>query len=225
MQTALTLKSRNAKTGPIPVSTTSEASCPDACPLRNSGCYAEIGPLGMFWQKVTEGRAGASYEDFIAQVSALKKGTLWRHNQSGDLIGDRETISFPHLKALIKANSGKRGFTYTHYDPIKNKVNRKAIAKANSDGFTINLSANNREHADRLAETNCGPVVVILPSDVSGNVKLKTPKGRKIVVCPATYRDDVTCKSCGLCAVRDRSVIVGFPAHGIKARAASQIAA
>jgi hypothetical protein len=179
----------------------------------------------MFWQKVTEGRAGSFYEDFIAQVTALKKGALWRHNQSGDLVGDRETISLPHLKALVEANQGKRGFTYTHYDVIGNKANRKAIARANLEGFTVNLSANNREHADRLAETNCGPVVVVLPSDISGNVKLETPKGRKIVVCPATYRDDVTCKSCGLCAVRDRGVIVGFPSHGVKAKLASAIAA
>lgn len=225
MQTALTLKSRNEKTGPIPVSTTSEASCPDACPLRGFGCYAETGKLRMFWQKVTEGRAGGTYEAFLKQISALKDGQLWRHNQSGDLIGDRINISLPHLNALIKANRGKRGFTYTHYDVIRNKANRKAIAQANRDGFTVNLSGNNFRHADALADTNAGPVVVVLPSHISGNVKLETPKGRKIVVCPATYRDDVTCKSCGLCAVRDRDVIVGFPAHGVRRKAADKIAA
>ena len=65
MQTFLTIKSRNTKTGPIPVSTTSAASCPDACPLSGkNGCYAESGPLGMFWKKVTEKRVGASYADF-----------------------------------------------------------------------------------------------------------------------------------------------------------------
>ena len=34
---ALTMRSRNVKTGPIPVSTTTEATCPEACPLRRNG--------------------------------------------------------------------------------------------------------------------------------------------------------------------------------------------
>lgn len=53
---------------------------------------------------------------------------------------------------------------------------------------------------------------------------IATPKGRKVVVCPATHRDDVSCKTCGLCAVRDRKVIVGFPAHGVHKSRASAIA-
>lgn len=42
--------------------------------------------------------------------------------------------------------------------------------------------------------------------------------------CPATYRDDVTCATCGLCASTTRKVIVGFPAHGAAKRAAAAIA-
>jgi hypothetical protein len=49
-QVALTLVSRNAKTGPIPVSTTTRETCPDVCPFRKDnegGCYAEGGPIRM----------------------------------------------------------------------------------------------------------------------------------------------------------------------------------
>jgi hypothetical protein len=41
-----------------------------------------------------------------------------------------------------------------------------------------------------------------------------------IIVCPAQTRDDVTCETCGLCARADRAVIVGFRAHGTRARVA-----
>ena len=55
----LTLKSRNKKTGNIPVSTSGKHTCPDACPLKASGaCYAMGGPLGMFWTKVSKNEAG-----------------------------------------------------------------------------------------------------------------------------------------------------------------------
>ena len=129
----------------------------------------------------------------------------------------------------MAANSGKRGFTYTH-KPIAghgslSAANARAIKAANVSGFTINLSANTLKEADTLAATNIGPVVVVLPDSVQGNVKLATPAGRTVSVCPATYRDDVSCMSCGLCQRQNRKTIVGFPAHGASKRKASAVAA
>ena len=219
---ALTLKSANKKTGPIPVSTTTFDTCPDACPLQGAGCYAQSGPLAIFWRKVTEGRAGGSWRAFCDAVAALPAEQLWRHNQAGDLPGDRKDIDPLALAELVKANRGRRGFTYTHY-PMS-EANKVCVRIANREGFTVNLSANNPAHADTLAETRAGPVVTILPGAVHGRQTLRTPAGRTVVVCPATYRDDVTCASCGLCA-RQRDCIVGFPVHGSGARKANAIAA
>ena len=92
--------------------------------------------------------------------------------------------------------------------------NAAAIKSANDSGFTINLSANNLAHADQLADADIGPVVVVLPSTVHGNVKITTPAGRPVSVCPATYRDDVACDTCQLCQRQNRKSIVGFPGHG-----------
>ena len=225
-QVALTLVSRNAKTGPIPVSTTTRETCPNACPFRKDnegGCYAEGGPLAIFWGKVSKGMAGTDWQSFTKAVARLPRGVMWRHNQGGDLPGDKLRIDAQALDMLVKANRGKRGFTYTHYDAAHITANRDAIASANASGLVINLSANNLSHADALADLNAGPVVTVLPSSVTGNVKLTTPKGRKVVVCPATYRDDVSCATCGLCA-RIRDAIVGFPAHGASKRKADAIA-
>lgn len=221
-QVALTLVSRNVKTGPIPVSTTTFDTCPDACPLRNNGCYAGGGPLAIYWRKVTEGKAGVAFADFVKQVARLPKGILWRHNQAGDLAGNRVQIDAQALSDLVRANKGKRGFTYTHYNP-KVAGNADAIRDANAQGFTINLSGNSLAHADALADADCGPVVTILPADMTGKRVISTPKGRKVVVCPATYRDDVSCASCGLCAISKRNTIVGFPAHGNGKRKADAI--
>jgi len=222
---SLTAISRNAKTGPIPVSTTSAETCPPTCPFTDKGgCYAGNGPLNLFWQKVTARKLGASWDEFTKQVAKLGKGALWRHNQAGDLPGDGFAIDSAALAKLVRANKGKRGFTYTHYDSLANEGNRDAIAHANANGFTINLSANNLAHADSLAALKIAPVAVVLPSNVTGNVKLATPQGRKVVVCPATYRDNVSCASCGLCALQ-RDAIVGFPAHGVQKRKADVIAA
>ena len=99
------------------------------------------------------------------------------------------------------------------------------MADANAGGFTVNLSANTLAHADELAALAIGPVAVVLDATEGERADAVTPAGRKVVTCPATYRDNVTCASCKLCAVADRKVIVGFPAHGFRAKKARAVAA
>ncbi len=213
----LTLKSANAKTGPIPVSTTSAATCPNACPFKKSGCYADGGPLALHWAKVTDGTRGTDLESFCASIAKLPAGSLWRHNQAGDLPGIGDSIDPIALSALVVANAGKRGFTYTH-KRMDVASNVAAVRDANAGGFTVNLSANNLHHADELASLNVGPVVVVVASDQSSNTT--TPAGRKVVICPATIRDDVSCATCQMCQRQERPII-GFPAHGASVKKAN----
>ena len=147
------------------------------------------------------------------KVSSLPAGTLWRHNQAGDLPGHGETIDRGALETLVAANAGRKGFTYTHKHGSAENID--AIRAANTAGFTVNLSADSLPQADQLYELGL-PVTVVLPASVHGNQYIATAAGNRVVVCPATYRDDVNCKSCGLCQVATRKVIVGFPAHGPK---------
>ena len=102
----------------------------------------------------------------------------------------------------------------------------------------VNLSADNPAHADQLAAFGIAPVVTVLAHayaryatrhrfkrhkdlwgetigewrDRTSSLPRRTPAGRRIAICPATY-SDATCKSCGACA-RSRDAVIGFPAHG-----------
>jgi hypothetical protein len=220
----LTLKSTNKKTGPIPVSTTSAGSCPADCPFMGSGCYAESGPLAIHWKKVSAGERGDFWDDFCRKVRAFARGTFWRHNQAGDLPHIDGGIDAVNVAKLVRANAGKLGFTYSHHDCERNYANWETVRHCNAMGFTVNLSGNDLAHADRLADLGIAPVVVVLPAAVHGRADIATPAGRKVVVCPATYLDGVSCDTCRLCQVRDRPVIVGFPAHGSGARKADAVA-
>jgi hypothetical protein len=210
------LKSNNSKTGPIPVSTMGRQSCPDACSLKRNGCYGDGGPLSWHWRKVTEGIRGITWDEYCQAVERLDDDQLWRHAQVGDLPGDGDIIDRSALARLVRANRGRRGFTYTHKPVLDNIRNAAAVYWANRNGFTINLSANNLAHADDLYDTGIGPVVTVLPIDAPE--KVHTPQGRVVVVCPAQSRDDITCATCGLCQRQDRTVIVGFRAHGTAKR-------
>jgi hypothetical protein len=217
---SLTKISHNAKTGPIPVSTVSEKTCPPSCPFKKNGCYADNGPLAIHWRKVTEGSRGVEWPEFCDQIKSLPRGQLWRHSQSGDLPGAGEHVNSLELAQLVAANKGRKGFTYTH--KYNDSNNHSSIKHANDNGFTINLSANSLEHADKLAKLNIGPIVAVVPSDISTKTVF-TPEGRKGIVCPATYKENVNCASCGLCQVSKRSVIILFPAHGTSKKKVNQV--
>lgn len=217
-------RSGNEKTGPIPVSMSERATCPDHCSFKGidengklRGCYAEGWPMRTHWDKVAE--RGVTWTEFCELVRALPEGQLWRHNQAGDLPGENNELDGAALAELVLANTGRRGFTYTH-----KPRNREALAMANRNGFTINVSCDSLEQVDTTIGKG-SPVVVVLPMLEKGEVESKvtyTPGGNRVVTCPAQWRE-TSCAECGLCAVSDRSYAIGFRAHGIAKRRTSNL--
>ena len=211
--------SGNAKTGPIPVTTTSQDSCPPSCSFKGNGCYAENGKLTIHWRAISAGKRGGSLEQLCAQVAALPRHQLWRHNQAGDLpAAALGVIDHKAVRQIIAANKQRRGFTYTHYPPTEH--NRAIVREANQSGFTINWSAETLAQADEYYALKDGPVVCVLP--ICTSTPQFTPAGRMVIVCPASI-GNTDCLNCGICQVRDRQAIIGFPAHGSGAKRVEKI--
>lgn len=187
--------------------------------MRGKACYAEHGKLAIHWRKVSAGGRGTDWDAHLKQLSELPEGQLVRLNQAGDLPGIGDEIDEQRINELTRHVGHVRAYGYTHkpvdQGPYASR-NRDCIKRINQGGKTcINLSANDLAHADTLLDTECGPVVVLLPSTVEGRQpSLRTPAGRRVVVCPATYRDDITCSTCEICSHTDRDYVIGFPAHG-----------
>ncbi len=229
----LTLKSSNAKVGPIPVSTISNDTCPTSCPLKGgNGCYAESGPLAIHWKHVSNGTRGMSFDDFLQQIKGFAKDQLWRYAQAGDLPGVGDRIDQPQLRRLAEANAGRPIIAYTHKPPVG--ANLTALQEAASLGMRVNLSADDLDEADDFIDIGL-PAVVVLDEDYGRRIskgewaetlpeyrarlktlKRVTPKGREIAVCPASFTD-TNCASCRACASKTQmDVVIGFPAHGTK---------
>jgi hypothetical protein len=203
-------KSANSKTGPIPVTYSQRETCPPSCPHYRADCYAEDFYTSMAWNKVPQ--RGGNLAQLCESIAALPPGQLWRHNVAGDLPGEGEAVDAAALGEIVRANIGRRGFTYTH------KKSLDAIEwsqQATAWGFTVNLSADDAGEADALADTGL-PLTCIVPMDTPE--KTTTPGGLPIVICPAQTRDNVSCMTCQLCQRADRAVIIGFRAHGSRAK-------
>ena len=216
----ITKVSNNKKTGPIPVTTTSEKSCPSTCPFIDNGCYAKAGPLALHWRKVSSGERGVDLSGFVSEIKKLPKGTLWRHNQAGDLPHSHEYIDTDSVMSIVNANKGKRGFTYTHHDMNK-PHNAKIVKMANDSGFTVNVSGNNAKHAAKLFKEHKLPTVTVLPITAPND---QIVDGVRVVACPAEKSDKVSCATCAMCQKRDRDYIIGFRAHGTSKKKANIIA-
>lgn len=230
-----TTVSRNAKTGPMPVMTSSRETCPDSCPLKKGGCYAMTGPLKLHWDKVTAGERGSDLDEALRPIRKLNRGAIWRYGQAGDLPGEGDVIDRDGVLKIAEASRGKRAIIFTHKPPTPENI--AIVRQVAETGLNINLSADSVEEADTLADLNL-PVVVVLNSEYARKkdetlseyrqrekqLAKTTPMGRKIAVCPATYTD-VSCTECGVCADGERKgVIVGFPAHGTQKKRVDEIA-
>lgn len=199
----------NAKTGML-TSTSSKDTCPDHCPHKGKGCYARFGNLARVWKNVSEGTWETPLPEFLDRIRSLPSGSLWRFNQSGDLPGKNNAIDVKVLSEIVRANKGRKGFTYTH-KPLTPR-NLKAIQEANQNGFTINISLETLTQVDTIMAKGL-PAVVILPENTEGKV-VKTPEGRSVLICPQQRNPLETCARCGLCQKKDRSYAIGFKAHG-----------
>jgi hypothetical protein len=191
--------------------------------LYGAGCFAEFGVLGHHWRNAA--RDGMSLRGLCTRVALLEDGTLWRFGVAGDLPGSGDRLDVRGFRHLEHASRRSRGIAYTH-KPLTTAAERRAVAAANErvrttgSGLVVNLSADSLAHADERAELDVGPVVVVLPAGASGDIR--TPAGRRVVVCPAETRG-LTCDTCRLCAVADRRGVVGFRAHGQMKRTVSTV--
>lgn len=227
----------------MPVAYSGRESCPDTCRLKNNGCYAMQGPMSRVWDKITRGELGAvRLLELCRQVDELiGPRRLWRFGVAGDLPGIGDLIAPNDMERLVIANHRRPVIAYTHKPVLDHpmaKTNREIIKDAAFCGFPVNLSADSVAEADRLADLQLAPVVTVLPvlygrrrlkkggyaetiaqyRDRLETLPTRTPGGRRIAVCPATY-SATTCDQCRACA-RPREAIIGFPAHGSQAKKA-----
>ena len=217
MRVHITPRSANAKTGPIPVTTSEASTCPSTCPFIGKGCYAKSGPLALHWRKVSAGERGTDWQGLCDFVQQLPKRQLWRHNQAGDLPHNAGLIDYAKIAHLVVANTGKRGFTYTHHSLSSHNVS--ILSRATRQGFTVNVSTESLDRADDAMAMGL-PAVTVVRNDTP--VPKRTPAGNLVVVCPAQTRE-VSCSECGLCSQAKRKCVVAFMAHGTAKRTVNEI--
>lgn len=223
----------------------SKSSCPNRCPFKGSGCYAEGIRTVKTWERAddeSDKRFVSSQDDLtlallggvIEHIKEPENELLFRHNIAGDL-AVRNTNNFNthefldianaiiRVNAVYSGNFGKavKGFTYTHCELTEED---KYVINSMKGVMTVNVSTDSVIEA-RIAKAK-GFNTVLTSVNPKDDIRLLREIHRlNAVQCLAQTREGITCKGCGLCA-KDREAIVVFSIHGShkgKARKAIQI--
>ena len=222
-------KSSNEKTGNIIQSYSARSTCPNRCPLKNNGCYADNYHTSRQWDRcenALDSRYVSSCKDLtLSLIEAIapraKKGVsevLFRHNVAGDIAQENSNIiNVSRVDTIAEACkfAGEllgvtvRGYTYTHCSI--SKQNSKVINEALAKNFIINYSCETVAEVMKAKELGCDSVITSI--DPEETIKDLKAVGIKAVQCPAQTHDNVSCEGCKLCS-RHRVTTVVFKIHG-----------
>lgn len=229
--------SSNAKTGNIIQSYSSRATCPEKCPLKEGGCYAE----GYYTRKLWDRCDNPEDTRYVANRDQLRlalleatiqhiKGSpnvLFRHNVAGDVaIEGTSVIDSSRVNILADAvkyvntlfPDSLTGYTYTHCEISEYAAG--IIHEAASKGFLINASCETVSEVMQAKALGINTVITsINPEETKKALKASGIVG---VQCPAQTHADRNCEECRLCA-RDRKATIIFGIHGKTAKKAAKV--
>lgn len=205
--------SKNAKTGPCDATYASLRACPTSCQLRDNGCYAQDGHVGITVRRLDSVAAGRSPEDIAqAEADAIDAAYNGRRVPPTDLrvhvSGDCATESAARLVSSAVGRWIDRGggtaWSYTH---AWREVPRRAWGKV----FVLGSATDPSDIPDILAQ-GYAPALVVAERD------RVTHHGIRFIPCPAQGDNGPTCVECRLCMddvrLLAKNTGISFIAHG-----------
>lgn len=222
-------ESSNPKTGNIIQSYSARSTCPNRCPLKGNGCYADSYHTSRQWDRCNDEEdkryIANGHNLTLDLMSAVaihakrgEKSILFRHNVAGDIaLPDSDLIDDERLNTIVEScnkvssnlNINLMGYTYTHCSLTMQNFNK--VKKAQSNGFVVNFSCETIEEVKKAKLAGCNAVMTSVNPEET--VKALRAEGLKSVQCPAQTNEDMNCKRCKLC-VRNREAVVIFAVHG-----------
>ncbi len=215
--------SKNEKTGPCAATYVTINACPNTCQLKNNGCYASLGNVGIHVSRLDK---NAEANNSTPMDAALQEANLIKNSFKGKSIPygkhlrlhvSGDTTTKEGAKVLSEAIDGykKRGgglvWSYTH-------AHRTVPRSAWTKNISILGSVDSIEEVKKVRRKGYAPAIVVTHFDSHKAFSIKGCK-TKFIPCPAQTKENVTCVDCKLCMRADdlyeRNYGIAFAAHSI----------
>lgn len=211
-------QSKNAKLGDgISATYVSQVTCPDTCPFRGNGCYAEQGPTGFTTNRLNRAAQALGLTPLDAiktEADLIRKAA--KHSASPlrlHVVGDTPSRVAAQLLAgaveLYRRVSGQPVWTYTH--------NWRSIPREDFGTISVLASCETVTQARQARQAGYVPALVVAEHPEDGRATRE--HGMRLIPCPSQTRG-VSCADCGLCMddqrLRRINACITFAAHGTR---------
>jgi hypothetical protein len=215
-------RSNNAKIGAMSATYATQRTCPATCPLRDNGCYAESGFVGITTRRLN--RAAKRLRKAVAfnaakqeaqAIDALSGAYPLRLHIVGDCTTNRDAQLLSKAATRYTKRGGCRVYTYTH---SWRTIRRKSWG-------VINVLASCETLAQVKEAHKLGYAASLVVAE-HRQEKLYKLGGVRLLPCPAQTKH-ITCSECRLCMndeyLHKSKTVIAFAAHGANANKAKQL--
>ena len=191
--------SKNSKTGLVSATYVSQKTCPDDCPFRNAGCYAEKGLMKLHTNRVNSSTKKSDTQKSIAleEASAIDSLKVVEERPLRiHVVGDCKTAQSANIvsKSAIRYQNkgGGKAWSYTH--------SWKNIPHKRWNGMSIFASVHNREDAIKAFKRGYTPALCekTFKSEKTWKENIDGETYR-FIPCPQQTGKSKNCVSCKLC--------------------------
>ena len=198
-----------------------QPTCPNSCSLKDNGCYAMLGYVG-----ITVSRLEASYSGSTPlQMARFEAKAIDQSYNSGPIpagrdmrlhvSGDSRTVTGSRIINKAVGRWKKRGggdcWSYTHA--------WKQVPRSEWSNVSILASVSTTSEVEQARKQGYAPTIVV--PEFKGDRAFTLPgSDTKWIPCPAQTKDKVGCTECRLCMRSDwlyeTNRGIAFAAHGAK---------
>lgn len=203
--------STNRKTGPIATTGVAQVTCPDTCPFRDNGCYAETAKMGHVTRSLNRAAERHTALEAILEeahlVDQLKGWMPLRLHIVGDCPDDETTQILSAAAARYRTRHNAPVWTYTHA--------WREVDRASWGQVSVLASCETPDDVDEAHARGYAAALVVDTHPSSSRYELD---GVEVIPCPQQTQPGTTCESCLLCSrddyLRQSRRVIGFAAHG-----------
>lgn len=206
--------SQNRKLGAVSATYASQSTCPASCPLRNAGCYAEAGRMGLHTRRLND--SDITKPEAVAQVEADAIDRLTgRFPLRLHVVGDS-----PNAECARIVSDAAGRHTAKHGQPVWTYTHALDVPREAWGSVSVLRSCERVADVVKALEEGFGAAMVV--PEFKQDTAYEIAEGLTGIPCPEMTGKADSCLSCGLCMKADklragRKVIL-FAAHGSRTK-------
>ena len=211
--------SKNSKTGKVSATYAPIQTCPDSCPLKNSGCYGQSGPCGVTFTRISDNteKQNLSEQDIAEKeakaIDSLNGDLPLRLHVTGDCPNDSsaKTVSDACERYMTKDDNPVWAYTHTWEN-----VDRDSWGIVN-----VLASCESSEQVRRATDKGYSVAWVTPLNRIADRVQKAAQMGLSVSLCQ-NFSKGKTCTQCRKCFNTNEKEVVIIPTHGIQVKKADQ---